>query len=156
MYLNLWYDLWPKQVTLVSCTQHSGPLCNVSFCKREEKIKCIDILLNVHTEKWVFVKCQRYNFKFWETPAYLPTPKLCSPEWTQTNHFLGKQWKNCLFFGTFPKLADPTPPMGTLMWILAKFRNENVNLTAKNNGHQNFTEISGIPKSHPSLFRKYS
>ena len=131
MYLNLWYDLWPKQVTLVSCTQHSGPLCNVFFCKREEKIKCIDILLNVHTEKWVFVKCQRYNFKFWETPAYLPTPKLCSPEWTQTNHFLGKQWKNCLCFLEYFLNRRTLPPpwvlwcefwpnLGIKMWILCK------------------------------------
>ena len=47
--------------------------------------------------------------------------------------------KNC-FLGIFPKLVPPpSVHLGIEMWILAKFKNKNVNFMAKNNGHQNFT-----------------
>ena len=93
MKLNLGCD------TLVSWTQPSGP-CNVSFCKREEKIKCMDILLNVHLQKWTVeflsnVKDTTSNFG--KLQLILPTPTLCSPEltFTQRNHFLGRETLFC-------------------------------------------------------------
>ena len=44
---------------------------------------------------------------------------------------LGQHWKNC-FLGVIPKLLDPPHPWALLgIWILAKFRNTNVNFMAK-------------------------
>ena len=39
--------------------------------------------------------------------------------------------------------------LGIKIWVLAKFRNKNVNFRAKNNGHQNFTKSLGIPEPLP-------
>ena len=53
--------------------------------------------------------------------------------WMNSNKSLFREAvkKLFVFFGIFPKPADPSPPMGTLMWILAKFRNKNVNFMQK-------------------------
>ena len=72
---------------------------------------------------------------------------------------LGKPQKNCFFLGIFPK-QPPSPPLGTFrnkMWILAKFRNKNVNFLAKKNGHQqdmSFSQKTRAPakKAEPIMW----
>ena len=98
----------------------------------------------------------------WAEQEFLPHNAVPLLKWLLNNeHPMSYlELREGLFLGISPKPVDPPTSvhLGIKMWILAKFRNKNVNFMAKNQRPPKFHKkfINTEPPLPPPLFRKYS